>query len=399
VTHAQPLFSVRLVAGWLAAAALTSIVSLALIVRDSGSVPHPDEAGPTIYSRSALGYAALYRTLSDLGIPVGDNTAESLRTAGTGAVVVAEPKRDKDALAHVRSVLQRAPAVLLVLPKRRGTPDPDRPGMLRRDTLVPLEDAQTVMALVDAGATVERAVAAEPWSVRAPLAGAPSVRAPQLVRSGVLQPLLRSPAGMLIGETELFGRRVVVVSDPDILENHGLARGDNALLAVALVRSLRGAGGRVVFDEVPHGFVSRPFGIVRLLLSFPFVLVTAQIALACGLLLWSAAGRFGAPVPREASLPLGKRSLIEGGSRLLAYAGRLAFVLDRYAEAMVRETAARLHAPRGLGYAELVAWLDRTGRTVPQTAAAPAAAPDELSAVAAAHTIHCWRNEVLDEPG
>lgn len=394
-----PLFSVRLIAGWLAAAALTCAASLALLVRDAGTVRHPDEAGPTIYSRSALGYAVLFRTLEELGIPAGDNTAESLARTGVAVVVIAEPNHDKNALAHVREVLQHARAVLLVLPKRRGKPDMDRPGMLRRDTLVPLDDVQSVVELVDERATVKRYARAQAWSARPPLASAPTTRAPQLVHGGVLQPLLSSSDGILVGEIDRGDRRIVVVSDPDILANHGLARGDNALIAVALVRSLRGGGGRVVFDEVPHGFVSRPLGIVRLLLTFPFVLVTVQIALAAALLLWSAAGRFGAPKPREATLPLGKRSLIEGGSRLLAFAGRLSFVLDRYAETVLRETAARLHAPRGLTSAELVAWFDRTGRPAPAVAAGAAAAPDEPAALAAAQSMYRWRNDALDEPG
>ena len=398
-TEPAPLFSVRVIAGWLAAAALTSVASLGLLVRDSGSVHRPDEAGPTIYSRSALGYAALFHTLKELGIPVAENTAESVPRTGVAVVVIAEPNHDKATLAHVRDVLEHAPAVLLVLPKRRGKPDEDRPGMLRRDRLVPLDDPQRVLEVVDERVVVERYAPVQSWNVRAPLTAGPTMSAPQLVHGGALQPLLSSPDGILVGEIDRGNRRVVVVSDPDILENHGLTRGDNALIAVALVRSLRGAGGRVVFDEVPHGFVSRPLGIARLLLTFPFVLVTLQIALGCALLLWSAVGRFGAPKPREATLPLGKRSLIEGGSRLLAFAGRFAFVADRYAEALVRETAARLNAPRGLTPAELVAWFNRTGRPAPAAAAAPAALPDEPAALAAAQSLYRWRNDVLDEPG
>jgi hypothetical protein len=341
----------------------------------------------------------LYRTLAELGIPVAENTAESVPGIGSGAVVLAEPNRDKEALAHVRAVLARAPAVLLVLPKRRGKADPDRPGMLRREALVPLEDAQRVLDAAGTGATVERYQPTTSWRARPPLAESPTTLRPQLAHGGTLEPLLSSADGILIGEIDRGGRRIVVVTDPDILENHGLARGDNAIIAVVLVRNVRGTAGRVVFDEVPHGFVSRPFGIVRLLLTFPFVLVTLQIVLASALLLWSATARFGAPAPREPALPLGKRSLIEGGSRLLAFAGRLAFLLDRYAEAVLRETAARLNAPRGLTRPELAAWLDRTGRAVPAAAALPTVAKDEPAALAAALALHRWRNDVLDEPG
>lgn len=321
---APPLFSVRLVAGWLAAAALTSVVSLSLLVHGDGAGAKPDEVGPTIYSRSALGYAALYHTLQQLGIPVAENTAERV-PAGAALVVVAEPSRDKAVLAHVRDVLARANAVLLVLPKRSGKPDAEHPGTIGRDALLPLADAQQVLALADESAAVERYPRASGWTTHAPLAGTPSTRGVQLVHG--LVPLVEAPEGMLVGEIRRGERRIVVVSDPDVLENHGLARGDDAVLATALIASLRGGGsGRVLFDEVPHGYVSRALGIARLLFTFPFVLVTAQIALAAGLLAWSGASRFGAPRAREPALALGKRSLIDGGARLLAFAGKLPYV-------------------------------------------------------------------------
>lgn len=394
---AQPLFSVRLVAGWLAAAALTCAVSLTFLVRDDGPAHRPDEAGPTIYSRSALGYAALYHTLGQLGVPVGENTAESMPMRGVAVVVIAEPSDEQSVLAHVRDTLRRAPAVLLVLPKHRGKADPERPWMLRSDRLLPLESVQRVLTVLDDRATVDRFGAVRTWSGHEPLPTAPDTNASQLVH-GNLEPLVSSRDGVLAGQT--LHRRIVVVSDPDIFENHGIARGDNARIAVALLQRLRGDGtGRVVFDEVPHGYVSHPLGIVRLLFTFPFVLVTLQIALAVGLLMWSAAARFGAPRQREPALPLGKRSLVEGGSRLLAFGGRLPYVLGRYAEALLRETAARVHAPRGLTPPELAAWFDRTGRPVPAVAAAPAAAPDVSAALEAAQSMYRWRNDVADEPG
>jgi hypothetical protein len=63
-----------LIAGWLTAAAFACFVSLAFLVRDGGTARHPDETGRAIYSRSALGYAALYHTLKQLGVPVADST-------------------------------------------------------------------------------------------------------------------------------------------------------------------------------------------------------------------------------------------------------------------------------------------------------------------------------------
>ncbi len=69
---------------------------------------------------------------------------------------------------------------------------------------------------------------------------APNVRTPtQLVRGDDLQPIVSSERGMLIGELNERGRRIWVLSDPDVISNHGLARGGNAALAVASIKRLR----------------------------------------------------------------------------------------------------------------------------------------------------------------
>jgi hypothetical protein len=232
--------------------------------------------------------------------------------------------------------------------------------------------------------------------VHAPVAVAPRLARPTLARSARMMPLVHADGGILVGEIRDNERRVVIVTDPDILENHGITRGDNALIAASIVRSLRGAStGRVVFDETPHGIIARPFSAMRLLFGFPFAFVTVQVVIAAALLLWSGSARFGAPRPREATLPLGKRSLIESGSRLLEYAARLPFLIERYAEAVLRETAQAVSAPRGLTRDQLVAWFARTGRTVP--AAAIDTTADTTTATAEA--MYRWRDDVLDESG
>ena len=393
--RATPLFSVRLAAGWLAAAALTFAFSFYFMTRGGSSAHEADDTGPTIYSKSALGYAALYHALPRMGIPVSANTAAAGPSAGA-AVVVAEPNGDAGALGRARNELYRASAVLLILPKRTGEPDPRHRDRLRSDALLPLRHAEDVLALVDPTATLGRYGTTEGWNVRAPVTAAPRIAAPQLARTTRMQPLVQAPGGILVGEIPDNERRVIVVTDPDIFENHGIARGDNALIAASIVRSLRGtSGGLVVFDETVHGIIARPFSAMRLLFGFPFAFVTAQVALAAALLLWSGSARFGAPRPREPALPLGKRSLIESGSRLLEHAARLPFLIERYAEAVLRETAQAVNAPRGLTRDQLVAWFARTGRAVPAAAADTTA--DTTTATAEA--MYRWRDDVLDESG
>jgi uncharacterized protein DUF4350 len=397
VRAATPLFSVRLAAGWLAAAALTFAFSFYFMTRGGGSAHDADDTGPTIYSKSALGYATLYHMLPRMGIPVSASTAATGPPADAAVVVIAEPNGDAGTLARVRNEVQRAHTVLLILPKRTGEPDSRHHDRVRSDALLPLRHAEAVLALVDPDAMLVRDGTAALWNVRAPVAAAPRIAGPQLARSARLRPLVQAvDDGIMVGEIPDNERRVVVVTDPDIFENHGITRGDNALVATSIVRSLRGASsGRVVFDETAHGIIARPFSALRLLFGFPFAFVTAQVALAAALLLWAGSARFGAPRPREPTLPLGKRSLIESGSRLLEYAARLSFLVERYAEAVLRETAQAVGAPRGLTRDQLVGWFARTGRPVPAAAADTSA--DTTTATAEA--MYRWRDDVLDESG
>jgi hypothetical protein len=193
------------------------------------------------------------------------------------------------------------------------------------------------------------------------LLGSPAIEKPQLIRSRVLRPLLASPDGILIGERRTRTGRIVVLSDPDLIANFNLIRGDNAVLAVNLVEYLRTGhpDGDVIFDEFTHGFSERPFHLLGILFQFPFVLVTIQMGFATGLLVWAATARFGTPTPPSSPLEAGKRSLIDNATRLLAQSGRSPELSERYFEEMVRDTGRRLRAPSGLDLTALLAWLAR----------------------------------------
>src|SRR5262249_15855073 len=144
----------------------------------------------------------------------------------TDVVVIAEPRSDDTTLAEVGAMLD-APTVLLALPKREGKADPKEPGWIGEDKQSAAGDVQQVLRLVDKDAKVV-GDSADSWSVSNFGDATPALRHIQLIKSAKLRPLLAGPDGMLIGERREGGRRVVVLSDPDLIANHGIARGDNA---------------------------------------------------------------------------------------------------------------------------------------------------------------------------
>jgi hypothetical protein len=331
---------------------------------------HPDPVGPTVYSKSAIGHAALFELLQRLDIPVLASEAGSgAYISSASLLVIAEP-RTGPTLDDVRAMLA-AENVLIVLPKRTGTADPNRPNWMGRGRLVAPEVALDVLRLVDEDATITRggsldALPAQPYTT-----GRLSIAGAQLIHSQAIRPLIAGPEGMLAGVRYIGKRRIAVLADPDLFANFALARGDNSVAAVNLIQSLRkDLSGTVIFDEFEHGFSQRPFHMLGILFQFPFALVTLQMAIAAALLVWAAAARFGAPTPLAEPIEAGKRSLIDAGAHLLDRPERIAEVAARYVEAQIRAAG-------------------NTSRTPPQSIADP---------LTNAQRIFLWRKELSGEP-
>jgi hypothetical protein len=225
---------------------------------------------------------------------------------------------------------------------------------------VPTGNVDEVLRIVDPGGRVRHRKGPVRWTDNR-LGPVPEIHDPQLIVAGSLAPIVASDGGILVGETRRRGGRIWVLSDPDILANHGLARGDNAALAVALLDRLRSQGGTVIVDETHHGFLQRP-SLWRAALRLPFVVVTVQIVIAFAVLMWAAVGRFGAPLPVPRPFRSGKGALIDNAASLLQSGGVEPDVFARYVDTVRRDVARRLHAPRELDPRELTAWLDRIGR-------------------------------------
>ncbi|HJZ94911.1 MAG TPA: DUF4350 domain-containing protein [Candidatus Solibacter sp.] len=329
----------------------TLLVALlaALIVpnfrRAAAALSHPDPIGPTVYSKSAIGHSAFRDLLGQLDILTEiSEEGSGVHVGPSDVLVVGEPRSDSTTLREVKAMLE-ARTVLLVLPKRTGKPDNDRPYWLANDSLVAPEDANAVLHLVDPRAEIARVSSMS--AVAGEIGGGPSIHKPQLMRHTDMRPMLATPEGILMAERRIGARRIVVLSDPDIISNHALATGDNSVIAAGLIENLRNGreDGTVIFDEFVHGFTPKPLHLLGILFQFPFNLVTMQIAFGVALLAWAATARFGAPAALEPPLEAGKRSLIDTGARLLTNSGRYTEFSERYVEAIVADTARALRIP------------------------------------------------------
>lgn len=362
---------------------------------------------PGSFSSSAIGYAGLYEVLKQMDRPVARAMGRSLSLTGSsGTLILAEP--DLGRLDQGDQKL-KAPRLLLVLPKWRGYASDDNPAWIGRADVLSVPTVQSTLALVDSGGEILRVQWPGLWSVNEIGLRPEGFGQVQLMRSARMRPIVALGRDLLVGEIKEGERRIWVVSDPDVLSNHGLLKGDNAAFAVALIDRLRALDNDnlrapIVFDEAVHGFLESQDSFLKMMFRLPFVALTILICLAAALLAWSGSGRFGAPRSYRPPLDFGKRRLIDNSARLLDYAGHHAELLRRYIKMVVRSAAEALHAPAGLDLAAQADWLDRIGRSRGLERSCAAILQDSLAAgqnardlsrlFEGAWNIYKWKGEI-----
>jgi hypothetical protein len=390
----QP-FSQRTLLGLIGLGAVAFLAMAYFMVAGEG--PRESLASPTSTSRSAVGFRAFVELLRHFDMPVAAPTEQALGNASLRIVLAPRSPLDAEVRRSVRPVL-------IVLPKWLAYA---RPLSDRIAESLPIDRGfvQALAREIAADIEVVRPADSGGWKINEGLQGEPTLSHPQLVRSPSLCPLVANDAGMLIAR--LCARpAVVVLADPDLLANHGLWRGDNAVLAMSLVAHLRRGNGPVVALEAVSD-QPPPRSIWRLAISPPFVLITLAALLAVGIALWSAALRFGPAAAEEQERSPGIITLIDVAARLLRDKGEGGRLLRRYADLLTLDLGRRLHAPQRLqGVAEIGRWLDAARRTpgttlgygelVRRVDAVARGDRGTAGAVAVAVQWHRWREDMLN---
>ena len=391
---------------WLVAIGVVSFLGSMALLAFGGGGSQGARVGGLPFARSALGHRAFVKSLQRLGIPVVVSRTGSVRKAGAGVLFVGEPRAKGWNAAKVRR-LMRASHVILVLPKWKGKPDRRNPRWTASVTLLARSRVEKILRLVDPRARLVRPGKSVFWSASR-YAGGPTILQPQLIRSPALRPIITSDSGLLVGQLANARSTIWIVSEPDIFANHGIGKGENAKIAIGLIRTLRATGGPLVIDTTIHGAAGRP-SLWGSLLEVPFVVASLAGILALAFVLWSGMARFGAPLPAAPLFEAGKLTLIDNATRLLRYGGHQREILDRYRRALVSAVTARLHAPvhGPTGSDELVRWFDRVGQArgtrrrfseiigeIETLAAAGSVSDRKL--LSAATRLYRWKGEMLD---
>jgi Domain of unknown function (DUF4350) len=404
---AAPVFAQRTILWLIAVGGLSFVCAIALIVFGEDLLP-TSTVQANAYSESAIGHMAFVETLRALGVPVLVSRSDSAVKAGPNdLLVVAEPPAEQKDDEYLRGLLE-ADRVLLVLPKWVASADFKNRHWARQVYRLPSEQADDILHIV-ASRGVTRIVQREiDWN-RNPYGGEASLAQPQLMTADELTPIIDSNLGVLFGKVDNSYGRLWVLSDPDLISNEGLKRGDNAVIAVGMVQELLPKGGSIIVDEVIHGFRHDP-SVWRALFEFPIIIITINALAAVAVLLWSATGRFGSPVPLEPPLKAGRTTLIGNAAGLLQFGGHTTEILGRYLAATFADVARRVHAPAQYAGAALDLWLERIGKAR-HVRSAPAelrreaelatagARADDRRLLHVARDLYRWKQEMLHGSG
>jgi hypothetical protein len=408
MTGEEPIFERRVLIRWSVAAVAAFALAVFFMAQPAGDAPDP--IGPTVESRSALGYAGIADILERIGTPVVHTRSRARERLGDGGVlVIAEPHIAQQDTAIALKLL-RVDAALLILPKWEGVECKGHPGWIERADLTPFPTVQAALDLVDMRGRIKRGPAPRQWG-RNIIGVNPVIAAPmQTITSKRLTPIVADGDRILVGELKRGGKRVFVLADPDVLSNHGLENPINAAFAAALIAELRGGDGPVVFDEALNGATGSGPNLLGHLFKPPLLPGSLLVIAAAMLLLWAAMPRFGAPDAPAPALESGKRGLIDNIASLMGFAGRRPMIVGRFVDATIQEVARLLHAPRGLTGGALTDWLLRVGRArgveidcaaafERARAIAAGGAADPATLVSLARDITLWKQEMIDGSG
>ncbi len=138
---------------------------------------------------------------------------------------------------------------------------------------------------------------------------------------------------------------LVLVFEPDLIDNYGLARKENARLASLLVNAAsNGEAMSVTFDITLNGH-ARTANLLTLAFTPPFLAATLCLLLAAAVIGWRAFIRFGPPRKTARAIAFGKRALVANSAGFVRRTHRLHLVTLPYAD------KARTALARALGLA------------------------------------------------
>lgn len=298
-------------------------------------------------------------------------------------------------------ILEKAARVktLLVLPKWRsgmrlaGVAHPDllvEAGRIE-ETLRTLLDQETARVVRS-----PQAFAAYGYTARDQTSLEALLYSSQLFSAPGCSPVIGTTDAMVLGTCQLGGPRsgttVMLLSDPDLINNHGLRAGDNAFIVRDFIEAASG-GGQIIIDySLRSWFADEGQGEIRertwsdlvRFFSPPFTLIWMGLSLALFLILWRAAVRFGPLRSSPGALGASNIMAIAARAKLMRLSSQDGALIQDYSKARLAVAASALFgAANARAYSSAEAFLAYTARRHPSLAGPLAQALDRLQSLPA----------------
>ncbi len=302
------------------------------------------------------GWPLVAEEIGLLIVPIYDTALDEERIppATKEALIGQQDEYDLD-LWTIQSKMERVPA-LIVLPKWRS-------GMRLTRIAHPIlrADTQRIARLGDdliGGDGFEIKNATRPFLELGYVSpeGArrrATIYAAQLFTAPGCRPIIGDEDAMILGECPIAEtgdqRTAYVLSDPDLLNNHGLTLGDNAFIIRDVVADIA-RPGRILVDysesnwlvsDAQRSMRERSWSDLLRFFSPPFTLIWVGLAIAFALLLWRAGVRFG-PLAPAPGMGASKTMAIAARARLMLLSGRDGALAEDYMRARLAATATQL---------------------------------------------------------
>lgn len=185
------------------------------------------------------------------------------------------------------------------------------------------------------------------------------IYAAQTFKSEGCVPIIGTKEKMLLADCPLrngtanTNDRVLVLSDPDLLNNHGLRLGDNARIALDVLSAKAGERNIVIDysrdvwlrDPLSEPERERTWADLLRFFDQPFLSLWIGSALVLALFLWRGALRYG-PIRSDRPAPGASKSLaVQARARLMRLSGQDGALTSEYAAARIAATAEALFGP------------------------------------------------------
>jgi|GEM_PF-5831670 len=292
------------------------------------------------FSKSALGYASALKFLRNAGYdPITMRDPREREFAADDVILMLDPnlhhRLSAPQIDALRSYVSSDATIIVSLPKRYGAQQSLAGQELLKTGLLSVGASAGVLRILDGHADVQRDVtphAEGPWNLRVE---AEDLQSFHHVGDNTEVYVGDEHAAIVIASKRQNGAPIFFVSDSDLFANHGLGRGDHALILERLVSQGLGSGGDVYVDEAFHGYL-QTYDPLQTALRAPGILLSVSATIFAFLLLWF---YLGSPrrSPQEAPMVrYTEHELAQRTGRILGAYQTPKVRLERYRDLLVR---------------------------------------------------------------